>query len=521
LIPVFIATGWNAMSIAVDPPARQTEIIVPYVEYEWWLMRWATNTYECPIIVDHEGLPTSDDIYVFCGSTLYNEWLETVACNPALEGSDTSSCTGLYLHKVASETKEKTLIVDLPLPEAWISISGCSPVPPENRCETLPNLLITGEEPLPNEDIIQIQGTYNEIPFLCEGDRCEIPLRPTLEEGIEITFWADSSFGDSSPQYKAQVRVTDGGVSVSPGSGGWIIDVMSNRWQGYQAQGCGPIWGSFPPIGGPPTWLASPDWSELLATDDPYMYLAGRLISKGIVNASECPGGGLEYNGYANACGLEKARPEVDTWQNSFDAQIVTVAQETGVPSQLMKNLFAKESQFWPGAFNDAEEFGLGQLTELGADTVLLWNSTFYYQFCPLVLSNETCNLGYALMPEEDQAILRGALTSQANSDCLDCQANIDLNQAIFSIDLFAQTIIANCQQVGQIVTNISGESPGFVSSYEDLWRFTLANYHAGPGCLTNAMNASRGRPLTWENIAPELETECPGTQAYIESIAK
>jgi len=229
----------------------------------------------------------------------------------------------------------------------------------------------------------------------------------------------------------------------------------------------------------------------------------------------------LEANGYANACGLEKARPMVDSWQNRFDAQIVTVAQDTGIPAQLLKNLFAQESQFWPGAFNNAEEYGLGQLTEMGADTVLLWNTTFFNQFCPLVLNVEACNLGYAQLDEENQATLRGALAMQASSDCPDCPVGIDLNHAIFSIDLFAQTILANCQQVGQILSNARGAMPGSVASHEDLWRFTLANYHAGPGCFSNAIQATAGRPLTWDNVGPRLETECPGTQHYVENIAR
>jgi hypothetical protein len=296
---------------------------------------------------------------------------------------------------------------------------------------------------------------------------------------------------------------------------------MSNRWREYQAQGCGPIWGAFPPIGGPPAWLSSPDWPALLATEAPYMYLAGRLISKGLVDASSCPAGGLETNGYATSCGLTEARTVVDEWQNRFDTQIVSVSHETGIPSQLMKNLFAMESQFWPGAFNDAEEYGLGQLTELGADTVLLWNTSFYDQFCPLVLNIDTCNLGYPQLTDEDQTILRGALAQTASSDCPDCPADIDLDHAVFSIDLFAQTIMANCQQVGQIITNATGKRPGVVASYEDLWLFTLANYHAGPGCLSKAIAGTSGASLTWDKIVERIESDCPGIQEYVGEIAK
>ncbi len=524
LIPLLLATKWGKISLAVeavDPVSRQTEIIVPYIETEWWLIRWSNNTFECSIHTDHEGLPYPDEIYIYCGDSLHQEWLDTETCAPAASGEDISSCSGLYLHQIATEPLEKTVLVDLPLPEAWIGISGCDLTPPENRCETLPSLLITGQEPLPNESITQIQGIYNQIPFLCQGDTCQIPLRPTLDEGVEVEFWVDSSFGDHSQHYFARVRVADAGVAAGPENGGWIVDLMSDRLQGYQALGCGPVWESFPPVTGSPTWLASPDWPELLATDEPYMYLAGRLIAQGIVDAEDCNSGGVEANGYANACGLEKARPMVDSWQNRFDAQIVTVAKETGIPSQLIKNLFAKESQFWPGAFNNAEEYGLGQLTEMGADTVLLWNTTFFNQFCPLVLNEEVCKRGYAQLGEENQATLRGALAMEASSDCLDCPVGIDLNHAIFSIDLFAQTILANCHQVGQILTNARGKVAGSIASHEDLWRFTLANYHAGPGCFSNAIQATAGRPLTWENVGPRLETECPGTQNYVENITK
>lgn len=521
LVPLLLAMGWVVTSAAEEPPSRYTEITVSYVEYEWWLIRWSNNTIECRIIVDHEGLPYPDDIYVYCGDSLHQEWLDTDPCKPILKGNDTSSCSGLYLHRIASEPKEKILLVDLPFPEAWISISGCEPIPPDNRCDILPSLLITAEEPLPNETITQIQGTYNQIPFICQGDTCEVPLRPTINEGVEVVFWADSSFGDSSEHYEALVRVSDAGVSEIPEQGDWIINVMSDRLLGYPTLGCGPIWHSFPPLGGLPGWLDSPDSPDLLATNEPYMYLAGRLIATGIVDATECPTDGLATNGYANQCGLDKARPEVDAWQNRFDAHIVSVAQETGIPAKLMKNLFAQESQFWPGGFSEADEFGLGQLTEMGADTVLLWNASFYNQFCPLILNISTCKLGYAQLEERDQAILRGALAINASSNCPNCPAGIDLNHAIYSIDLFAQTLTANCHQAGQIISNARGEFPGSVASYEDLWRFTLVNYHAGPGCLANAVYASPNSALTWKNFAPDLESECPGTKAYVESITR
>lgn len=524
IFALLISFSWVKLSRAADKTNRRTDIVISYTQYEWWLLKWSDNSLQCQILTDHDGLPTDDDIYVYCGEELYEKWLDTTPCDAVIEEKEkASSCKGFYLHPVASEVLTKTIQVELPSPEAWIDIQGCELTITNNLCTALPTLVITGFEPLPNEEIIGIQGTYNDIPFICEGNRCEIPIRPTSVNGALIEFWADSSFGDSSEHYTALIRAIETGIKNDSESSGWYVDIMSTRMVNAPLNTCAQTWESFPPLGGPPSWLDTPDASHLLATDEPYTFLAGQLIAQGIVDASQCPAGGLEENGYANTCGLETARPVVDEWQNLFDAQIITVSHKTGIPAQLIKNIFAIESQFWPGIFeNGQKEFGFGQLTELGADAVLLWNPTFYNEFCPLVLNAEVCAKGYAQLEEEDQATLRGAVASNASAVCEDCPQGIDLSRANSSIDLFAQTIQANCTQVGQIVTNLTGQSPGAVASYEDLWRFTLSNYHGGPGCLQNALKElPQNKPMTWENISPLLDEECPGVVEYVEKVSR
>jgi hypothetical protein len=304
---------------------------------------------------------------------------------------------------------------------------------------------------------------------------------------------------------------------------GWYVDVLSTQWRGAPLASCSQVWEVFPPIGGPPRWLSTPQTSSDLATDEPYVYLAGILIAQGIVDASECPQGGLLGGGGANACGLEEARPVVEAWQNRFDELILQVAGNTGVPAQLMKNLFARESQFWPGVFRRVDEVGLGQLTEKGADTTLLWNASFYDQFCPLVLEASVCEKGYARLQPDEQATLRGALFSSANAYCGDCPMGIDLTQADFSVTVFAETLLANCEQVGRIVRSVTGEQPGDASGYEDLWRFTLVNYNAGPGCLAEATEEAwlKQEPLDWGHVATRLDPACASAVQYVEDISR
>ena len=449
--------------------ARITTIIVPYTEYEWWLLQWSNDQFACQILIDHEGLPEIDEVINFCGEELATAWWDTPPCSL----DDIDQCSGVYLYLASTQPKEKEVIVELPPAVAWVDLEGCTPVPPNNLCTALPLLLIKGEEPLPNERIVAIQGIYDNETFYCSGDICKLPLHTTPLQGVNIDFWVESSYGDSSERFSAQVRVVDTGVSLQPGGGGWFVDVISSQWLGAPLASCARIWEAFPPIGTPPSWLSTPETFELLATGEPYYYLAGRLISQGLVDVSECPSGGLSPNGYADVCGLEKARPVVDDWQNQFDNRINEVANETGIPAQLMKNLFAQESQFWPGMFRVPYEFGLGQITDKGADAIFIWNPTFFQQFCPLILSDEACEVGYLGLTEKNQGIIRGPLALQARADCKDCPEGIDLTNVNFTVSLFANTLLANCAQISRTIYTATNMMAGRIATYEDLWRFT------------------------------------------------
>jgi hypothetical protein len=525
LISLMVALAWGVRFAAAQTqtPQRRTTITVSYNQYEWWLISWSDNEILCRILTDHEGLPTGNDVLVYCGNDLYTQWEATPPCTLDQNKKwSTTACAGLYLHLVSFTPKQKEVEIVLPSPVAYVNLQGCTPQPSTSLCDTLPSLLITAEEPLPNERITSIQGTYNGTPFSCDGAQCTLPLTPTPLKGVSVEFWGVSSFGDTTDHYTALVRVVDTGVSSAPGGSGWFVDVISSQWRGVDLASCVSTWEAFPPVGGLPSWLSTPDDSVLLSSDAPYYYLAGRLIERGVVDASACSSGGLLPNGYADACGLDKARPQVEAWQNQFDAHIVNVARQTGVPAQLMKNLFAQESQFWPGVFRVPYEFGLGQITDNGVDAVLLWNNSFFEQFCPLVLTQSACDKGYLGLRSDDQALLRGALALQAKADCASCTAGIDLTNVDFSLTLFANTLKANCAQVGQIVTTATQSVPGTVSTYEDLWKFTIANYHAGPGCVAYAITSAwaSNNSLTWDDVSQRFTDACKGVVPYVDKIA-
>lgn len=515
--------GGFALAQESDEVSRQTTIISEKTLYEWWLNRWTDSLVVCQIFVDHEGPPIGEEVVDECGQEVYQEWLQTPPCEEAASGEPTTYCPGLYAYFAGFEPGKVTSVITLPSPTVTIDVSNCALNPPENFCSQQPNLIFSAEEPLPDFNIEKIHINVEGRMLSCAGDECEISLKSTRLSGTEIEFWADSTFGDSSAHYTALVRVLETGVPTNPAENGWYVDVLSSQWTGGPIDSCSVIWEAFPPPGLPPNWLATPSQEVLLSSVEPYQYLAGRLITQGLVDASGCANSGLLVNGYSDACGLSQARPLVDQWQNQFNNRILQVARDTHLPAQVMKNIFAQESQFWPGVFRIPQEYGLGQITDMGADTLLLWNKPFYASFCPLVLSETACSKGYLLLEEDEQAMLRGALALEANADCPDCPSGVDLVHTDLSVMLFAQGILANCDQVGQTIYNATQRTPGTVSSYEDLWRFTLANYNGGPGCLAFAIfnTWNLREPMDWDHVSTHFTQPCQGAIAYVESIAQ
>ncbi|HLF75393.1 MAG TPA: hypothetical protein VI524_13645 [Anaerolineales bacterium] len=510
--------AFAAPSYQPSGPDRFSVTTVDYIKYFWWMIRWGEEDVVCKIVIGHEGMPTPGDVYVDCGEEIYEKWIDQKPCTEP----NVQNCKGFFVTLVDSKPAQKEISTMLPPPTVQVTLENCNPVYTSSTsiCEFEPVLVLTATEPLPDYEIIGIEGLYEGQPFNCDAV-CRLRLPITDEDGFIIQFWAYSSYGDSSEMFDALVRVATADAG-DPDRTFWYVDVLSSQWAGVPVASCVEAWGVLPPVGGPPEWLSTPTQSEELGTDVPYNYLAAQLIQSGMVDASSCADNGLLPDGGASTCGMEVARPAVTQWQNQFDQIILNVAQDSGVPAHLLKNLFATESQFWPGR-GMKDDVGLGQLTEKGADTTLLWNPQFFYQFCPLVMDSAECSKGYLHLDEEQREYVRVSLINAVNADCENCPLGIDLDRANFSIGVFAHTLLANCEQAGQLVENITAGPAGRSATYEDLWKFTLVNYNAGPGCLGNALDFTYGlqEELIWENVATHLEPACQGAINYVNDISR
>jgi len=267
-----------------------------------------------------------------------------------------------------------------------------------------------------------------------------------------------------------------------------------------------------------PKWLQTGVTVSDLHTENRYDLLAGHLLKARLVDGSACPSGGLNRDGSPNACGLDVTQKEVVAWQNRYDPAILNAAQNDRVPPYLMKAVIAVESQFWPAPDWVRGEIGLGQMTAFGADLLLAYRPAVYHQFCRQTFSEDTCNVAYAFQPYANQAMLRGLVLKSLDATCSSCSGGLDPTKGEQAVTLLAETLSASCAQSARSIAIATGHLPSALMGYEDFWRFTLANYHSGSGCLYQAMRRS-GNPTSWSSIASGLQPGCLSGSTYIRRI--
>ncbi|MFZ1042703.1 MAG: hypothetical protein WCA79_12070 [Anaerolineales bacterium] len=144
-------------------PHRATTITANYTAYTWWMASWNKNQVVCSIVIDHDGQPTVGEVYANCDPTVYHAWKKQRPCVGT--GVPHSECAGYYVYLVKTEQAQKQVAMTLPPPEVWLSLEGCESVlrSGTNICETVPQLVLKGEEPLPNEHIVKVEGTLDGL----------------------------------------------------------------------------------------------------------------------------------------------------------------------------------------------------------------------------------------------------------------------------------------------------------------------------------------------------------------------
>ena len=385
-----------------------------------------------------------------------------------------------------------------------------------------PYVILKAFSSVPRDETITIRGIINSSEFVCPSSSCVL----YLQTSSRFDFRAYSDHGEVSQEVIASVSVTQTQT-------GYLVSVDSvNQFTTFR-NACANIWGVSDQEG--VTWDDFVQSPAELNTKKTLHTLATQLLLNGIVDASSCPSGGLSLGlNWPTACGLEKAESKMLEWQNQYDEYIWLASRDTGFPPKILKTFIEIESQFWPGNSRFfLDEYGLGQINQLGVDVLLRQDPTLYNQVCPGVLAD--CSHPYVSLAPAEQAMIRGAVVKMFDATCADCENGLDLNKAKQSISLLAQVMVANCQQVDNILGAVvvtdedvaaatatavaatiaaGGQDPE--NRYEDLWRFTLLTYHSGSSCFQRAVVAAEkdNHVVNWDNVSQKLK--CKGGEDYV-----
>lgn len=267
-----------------------------------------------------------------------------------------------------------------------------------------------------------------------------------------------------------------------------------------------------------PDWLMPAEENTDLTTANRYDILAAKLLSSGLLDGSTCPANGLNPDGSANGCGIELATNQVKVWQNRYDPTILSYSRSNALPPKVVKAVIAVESQFWPAANWTQGEIGLGQMTGYGADLVLMWRPDYYQSFCQQALGGKSCSSQYQFLDSSTQLLLRGLVLKEIDATCPSCAGGVDLEKGKQAVQVLTETLNASCLQSTRVIYLATGKSPAALLSFEDYWRLVLANYHAGAGCVYQALRKT-GNPNSWNSIAVNFSSGCASGAEYIRRI--
>jgi len=348
-----------------------------------------------------------------------------------------------------------------------------------------PYVILTAFAALSSPEPIVITGYVDSQEFLCTSIPCAI----YIDGNPRIIFRAYSSSGRSSEEVIAT-------ISVSRDENGYRVSIDTiNQFTSFN-DSCSLLWNVRDRED--VAWNDFVQFPYELNTKKTLHILARQLLIVGAVDVSTCSLGGLSVGlDWPTACGLDRAQEKMIEWQNQFDEYIWLVSKDKGIPPKILKTLIETESQFWPGNTRlFLDEYGLGQVNELGVDSLLRRDPIVYRNTCNQVLSD--CSIPFHRLNEEDQSLVRGALVKSIDATCPSCEYGLDMDQARNSISLIAELVKVSCQQVNDIL-----EDDIYQADYEDLWRFTIGVFHSGASCFIDAANAVKKnhKDFTWENI--------------------
>lgn len=488
--------------LTAGPCAAQSGERIQYLAQEgmvhvWTLKAWKDNALLCEIYRQDEATPDGTDIAAYCGQKVYQKWVSSPPCSTFVENGKTDGCEGSYLTYLGYYYRNYQSYETLPLASITFSIEGCRL---GEWCSQAPVITFTAAEPLAGHSIVEIAyesgGTRNSC---YESDTCHYRVPITQQEGMWLDYWAVSSYGDESQHHTLHLRNLYRGAN----GGEYLLDILSpTASSDFAAQ----TWDIFPTKAHPEGELFHLTASEAeLLTHHELFYLAGKLIFTGEVDARACVGSGLLGNNMANTCGQEAAAEESLDWQNRYNSQLFQAARTYQLPPRLVKALIAQESQFWPDP-GIQYEYGLGSLSENGVDVLLAWDVSSYLALCAQMYQEDSCAPGYASLSADQRAGLRGLALQAVGTDD--------------EIDLITRVLRANVSQVTQTLDDLVDQPLALLTSYEDLWYFTLVNYHAGNSCLSGGLKSlvESEQDLNFENYCA-LASNCPTACLFVERV--